>query len=53
MHTLLDFNRNLPAYINITNGKTANNQRTYNIPLLKGSIIVVDRFYNDFSLLNV
>ena len=53
MHTLLDFDGNLPAYINITNGKTADNKGAYEIPLLKGSVIVADRFYNDFSLLNV
>ena len=53
MHTLLDFDSNLPAYVNITNGKTADNKGAYDIPLLKGSVIVADRFYNDFSLLNV
>lgn len=53
MHTLLDFDGNLPAYINITNGKTADNKGAYDVPLLKGSVIVADRFYNDFSLLNV
>ena len=53
MHTLLDFDGNLPAYVNITNGKTADNKGACNIPLLKGSVIVADRFYNDFSLLNV
>ena len=53
MHTLLDFDGNLPAYINITNGKTADNKGAYDIPLLKGSVIVADRFYNDFSLLNI
>jgi hypothetical protein len=53
MHTLLDFDGNLPAYVNITNGKTADNKGAYDIPLLKGSVIVADRFYNDFSLLNV
>ena len=53
MHTLLDYDGNLPAYINITNGKTADNKGAYEIPLLKGSVIVADRFYNDFSLLNV
>jgi hypothetical protein len=42
----------LPAYINITDGKTADNKGAYDIPLLKGSVIVADRFYNDFSLLN-
>ena len=53
MHTLLDFDGNLPAYVNITNGKTADNKGAYEVPLLKGSVIVADRFYNDFSLLNV
>ena len=53
MHTLLDFNGNLPAYVNITDGKTADNKGANDIPLLKGSVIVADRFYNDFPLLNV
>ena len=53
MHTLLDYDGHLPAYVNITDGKTADNKGAYNIPLLKGSVIVADRFYNDFSLLNV
>ena len=53
MHTLLDFDGNLPAYVNITNGKTADNKGAYEVPLVKGSVIVADRFYNDFSLLNV
>ena len=53
MHTLLDFDGNLPAYINITDGKTADNKGAYDVPLLKGSVIVADRFYNDFPLLNI
>ncbi|MGG5504880.1 transposase, partial [Myroides odoratimimus] len=53
MHTLLDFDGNLLAYINITDGKTADNKGAYDIPLLKDSVIVADRFYNDFSLLNI
>lgn len=53
MHTLLDYDGNLPAYVNITDGKTADNKGAYDIPLLKGSVIVADRFYNDFSLLNI
>jgi hypothetical protein len=53
MHTLLDYDGNLPAYVNITDGKTADNKGAYNVPLLKGSVIVADRFYNDLSLLNV
>jgi hypothetical protein len=53
MHTLLDFEGNLPSYVNITDGKTADNKGAYEIPLLKGSVIVADRFYNDFYLLNL
>ncbi|MGH2644974.1 MAG: IS4 family transposase, partial [Chitinophagaceae bacterium] len=53
MHTLLDFDGNLPAYVNVTDGKTADNKGACEIPLLKGSVIVADRFYNDFSLLNI
>ena len=53
MNTLLDYDGNLPAYVNITDGKIAYNKGAYNIPLLKGSVVVAGRFYNDFSLLNV
>ena len=53
MHTLLDFDGNLPSYVNITDGKTADNKGAYDIPLQKGSVIVADRFYNDFYLLNL
>lgn len=51
MHTLLDHNGNLPAYVNITNGKTAGNKGSYDIPLQKRSAIVADRFYDDFHLI--
>ena len=53
MHTLLDYDGHLPTYVNITDGKTADNKGAYDIPLSKGSVIVADRFYNDFALLNV
>ena len=53
MHTLLDYDGNLPTYVNITDGKTADNKGAYDVPLHKGSVIVADRFYNDFHLLNV
>src|SRR5699024_10945227 len=33
--------------------KTADNKGAYDIPLLKRSVIVADRFYNDVSLLHV
>jgi len=53
MHTLLDYDSCLPCYVNITDGKTADNKGASDIPLSKGSVIVADRFYMDFSLLNV
>ena len=53
LHTLLDYDGNLPGYVNITDGKTADNKGAYDIPLQTGSVIVADRYYNDFSLLNV
>mgnify|MGYP003624496309 FL=1 len=53
MHTLLDYDGHLPAYVNITDGKTADNKGAYDVPLFKGSVIAADRFYNDFALLNV
>lgn len=53
MHTLLEYDGNLPAYVNISDGKTADNKGAYDIPLLKGSVIVADRYYNDFPLLNI
>lgn len=53
MHTLLDYDGNLPVYLNITNGKTPDNKGAYDVPLHKGSVIVADRFYNDFHLLKV
>ena len=52
MHTLLDYDGNLPAYVNITDGKTADNKGACDIPLIKRSVVVADRFYNDFTLLN-
>lgn len=51
MHTLLDYGGNLPNYGNISDGKTADNKGAYDIPFVKRSVIVADRFYNDFSLL--
>lgn len=53
MHTLLDYDGNMPVYVNITNGKVADNKGALNIPLIKGSVVVADRYYNDFELLNI
>lgn len=53
MHTLLDYDGNMPVYVNITNGKVADNKGALDIPLIKGSVVVADRYYNDFELLNI
>ena len=53
LHTLLDYDGNLPVYVNVTSGKTADNKGAYDIPLISGSVIVADRYYNDFRLLNI
>lgn len=52
MHTLLDYDGGLPIFVNITNGKTADNRGSYGIPIQKGAVIVADRYYNDFPMLN-
>jgi hypothetical protein len=39
MHRLLDYDDNLPAYINVTDAKTLDNKRSKDIPyLLKGLV---------------
>lgn len=53
MHTLLDYDGKLPTYVNITEGSVGDNKGAYDIPLQKGSVIVADRYYNDFPMLSV
>lgn len=53
MHTLLDYDGKLPVYVNITEGSVADNKGAYGIPLEKGAVIVADRYYNDFPMLNI
>ncbi|WP_312138209.1 transposase [Sphingobacterium sp.] len=45
MHALLDYKGHLSTYVNITNGKTAGNKGAYDIPLIKHSVVLADRFY--------
>jgi len=51
IHTLLDYEGNIPTYANITGEKMAENKGASNVPLHKGSVIIADRFYNNFNLL--
>lgn len=53
MHTLLDYDGNLPTYVNITDGKTGDNKGVQDMPLHPGSVIVADRYYGDFKLLSL
>lgn len=52
MHTLLDYDSLLPEFVNITTGKTTDNKAAYDIAVPKHSIVVADRGYCDYSLLN-
>lgn len=44
MYTLLDYDGNLLACMHNSDGKTADNKGAYDIPLLKNSVIVANRF---------
>lgn len=52
LHTLLDYDGSLPSYVNITDGKVGDNKGAADIPLVKNSVIVADRYYFDSSMLN-
>jgi len=51
MHTLLDFNGTLPAFVVITDGKTHDSHTAWNPPVEPGSIVVFDRAYLDYAML--
>lgn len=53
LHTLLDYEGHIPVFMSISDGKTGDNKAAFDIPLQKGSVVVADRFYLDFRLLNV
>lgn len=53
MHTLLEYDGKMPVYVNITKGSVGDNKGAYDIPLQKGAVIVADRYYNDFPMLNI
>lgn len=52
MHTLLDYDYLLPEFVNITDGKSGDNMAVFDIPVPLHSVVVADREYCDFSLLN-
>ena len=52
MHTLLDYDSLLPEFVNITEGKCGDNRGALDIPVPPHSVVVADRGYCDFSLLD-
>lgn len=42
----------MPVYINVTDGKVSDNKAAYDINIPSGSVVVADRGYVDFKLLN-
>jgi hypothetical protein len=52
MHTLLDYDCLLPEFVNITDGKHGDSRIALDIPIRPHSVVVADRGYCDFLLLN-
>ena len=52
MHTLLDYDCLLPEFMNITGGKRTDNKAAFDIEIKPHSIVVADRGYCDYGLLN-
>jgi hypothetical protein len=49
MHALLDHDGYLPVFAHITDAKTHESRVAWDMPLPKGSIVVMDRGYNDYD----
>ena len=52
MHTLLDYDSLLPEFVNITDGKVADNKASFDMNMQPFSVVVADRGYCDYALLN-
>ena len=52
LHTLLDFDILLPEYVYISDGKGADNAKAWEVPIKPGCVVVADRIYSVFDLLN-
>lgn len=52
LHTVLDYDSCLPVYVNMTDGKVNDNKAAKEITFQKGSVVVMDRAYVDFAMLN-
>jgi len=52
MHVLLDFDGYMPSYMYMSEGKLADNVAAKSIPFQPNSVVVADRGYMDFKLLD-
>ncbi len=52
LHTVLDYDSCLPVYANMSDGKVNDGNAAKDINFKKGSVVVMDRAYSDFALLN-
>jgi hypothetical protein len=52
LHTLLDFDGCMPSYLFMTEGRQADVKHAHYMLLPKKSVVVADRGYQDFSMLN-
>jgi hypothetical protein len=52
MHVMLDFDGFMPSYMNMSTGKVADNKAAMAIPVPANSVVVADRGYMDFKLLD-
>ena len=53
LHTLLDYDGCIPLYVHISDGKTGDNTAAKWMDIPSGSVVVADRYYCDFDLLNI
>jgi hypothetical protein len=52
MHTLLDYDTLLPEFVTISTGKCTDDKASFDIPIAPHSVVVADRGYCNFELLN-
>ena len=52
MHTLLDYDTLLPEFVTIGTGKCTDDKASFDIPIAPHSVVVADRGYCNFKLLN-
>lgn len=52
MHTLPDYDTLLPDFVYVSTGKCTDDKASFDIPVIPYSVVVADRGYSNFELLN-